>query len=189
MILVRLQERTADEWMDVFRANGNVAAEPFLTTAEALHHPDIVAGGDIVTIDDPVVGAVRTIGPIAELTATPAVHRSARAARRRAHRRPCWPSGGRVRGRRPRPPRRRRRRPAARRHHHRRVRHDHRRADWRRLMLADLGARVIKVEPIDGDPYRHLIAGGTPVAKTTAGKSSICLDLKQPRGPAHRPPS
>ena len=73
MMLVRLQERTADEWMAIFRANGNIAAEPFLTTAEALHHPDLVAGGDIVTIDDPVHGPVRTIGPIAELTATPAV--------------------------------------------------------------------------------------------------------------------
>ena len=30
-------------------------------------------GGDIVTLDDPVHGPVRTIGPIAELTATPAV--------------------------------------------------------------------------------------------------------------------
>jgi crotonobetainyl-CoA:carnitine CoA-transferase CaiB-like acyl-CoA transferase len=72
-ILERLQERTADEWMAIFRANGNIAAEPFLTTAQALHHPDLVAGGDIVTIDDPVHGPVRTIGPIAELTATPAV--------------------------------------------------------------------------------------------------------------------
>ena len=49
-------------------------------------------------------------------------------------------------------------------------------------MLADLGARVIKVEAIDGDPYRHLIAGGTPAAKTTAGKESICIDLKQDEG-------
>ncbi len=53
LMLVRLQERTADEWMARFRANGNVAAEPYLTTADALHHPDLVAGGDIVTIDDP----------------------------------------------------------------------------------------------------------------------------------------
>ena len=48
-------------------------------------------------------------------------------------------------------------------------------------MLADLGAKVVKVELIDGDPYRHLVAGGTPAAKTTAGKSSICIDLKQAR--------
>src|SRR4051812_22910628 len=73
LILLRLQERTADEWMDIFRANGNVAAEPYLTTADALYHPDLVGGGDIVTIDDSVLGPVRTIGPIAELTETPAV--------------------------------------------------------------------------------------------------------------------
>src|SRR4051794_429260 len=73
LILLRLQERTADEWMDIFRTNGNVAAEPYLTTAEALHHPDIEGAGDIVTIDDPVHGPVRTIGAIGELTETPAV--------------------------------------------------------------------------------------------------------------------
>jgi crotonobetainyl-CoA:carnitine CoA-transferase CaiB-like acyl-CoA transferase len=49
-------------------------------------------------------------------------------------------------------------------------------------MLADLGALVVKVEAIDGDPYRHLIAGGTVAAKTTAGKSSICVDLKKDEG-------
>ncbi len=43
---------------------------------------------------------------------------------------------------------------------------------------------MTKVEVLDGDPYRHLIAGGTPVAKTTAGKSSICLDLKTATGRA-----
>ncbi|MEO5902085.1 MAG: CoA transferase, partial [Ilumatobacteraceae bacterium] len=47
---------------------------------------------------------------------------------------------------------------------------------------ADLGAHVVKVEQIDGDPYRHLVAAGTPAAKTTAGKTSICIDLKKPEG-------
>ncbi len=55
-------------------------------------------------------------------------------------------------------------------------------------VLADLGARVIKVEPIDGDSFR---TGGSPGAgssrglgclKTTAGKESICVDLKSPEG-------
>jgi crotonobetainyl-CoA:carnitine CoA-transferase CaiB-like acyl-CoA transferase len=49
-------------------------------------------------------------------------------------------------------------------------------------MLADLGARVVRVEAKDGDPYRHLVAGGTTAAKTTAGKESICLDLKSSEG-------
>src|SRR5262245_31247701 len=31
LILLRTREKSADEWMAIFRANGNVAAEPFLT--------------------------------------------------------------------------------------------------------------------------------------------------------------
>ncbi len=49
-------------------------------------------------------------------------------------------------------------------------------------MLADLGARVIRVETIGGDPYRHMLPGGMPAVKTTAGKESICLDLKSAEG-------
>ena len=54
-------------------------------------------------------------------------------------------------------------------------------------MLADLGARVIKLEAIDGDPYRHLIAGGTPGGQDQRRQG---VDLRRPqegRGPAHRP--
>jgi crotonobetainyl-CoA:carnitine CoA-transferase CaiB-like acyl-CoA transferase len=179
MILIRLQERSADEWMEAFRANGHVAAEPFLTTAEALWHPDIVAAGDVVTIDDPVHGPVRTLGPIADLTATPAVIG-------RPAPRPGEHDGTRVFG--ARPPRTK---------HSGATKHSGGRpldgvtvvefatiiaAPLATTMLADLGARVIKVELIDGDPYRHLIAGGTPVAKTSAGKESICIDLKHDDG-------
>ena len=49
-------------------------------------------------------------------------------------------------------------------------------------MLADLGARVIKVESIDGEPYRHLRPDGSMAVKTTAGKQSICVDLKKDEG-------
>ncbi|MFT3853402.1 MAG: CoA transferase [Ilumatobacteraceae bacterium] len=184
MILTRVMERPADEWMEVFRANGNVAAEPFLTTTEALDHPDVVAAGDVVTIDDPVHGPVRTIGPIAELTATPGVVGApgpAIGSTDTVTVVTAWSSaadplpiadGGAV------PP------PAGRPLDGITV------VDLATIiaapmatsMLADLGARVIKVEPIDGDPYRHLVAGGTPAAKTTAGKESIALDLKQAEG-------
>lgn len=50
-----------------------MAAEIFAITAEALHHPDAVANGDIAVIDDPVHGRIRTIGPLAEFSATPPV--------------------------------------------------------------------------------------------------------------------
>ena len=49
-------------------------------------------------------------------------------------------------------------------------------------LLADLGARVIKVEPITGDPYRHLLPNGELAVKTNAGKESICIDLKSEQG-------
>ena len=185
LILLRMQERTADEWMDVFRANGNVAAEAYLTTADGLYHPDLVAGGDIVTIDDPV----RRPGPH---------HRPDR----RADRRPRPSSGDQRPGRESTRPRCWRaaaalgRRRAATRRHAAAAAPSGRPLDGitvvelatiiaaplSTVMLADLGARVIKVETLDGDPYRHLIAGGTPVAKTTAGKPSICVDLKSEEG-------
>ena len=49
-------------------------------------------------------------------------------------------------------------------------------------MLADLGARVIKIEPIGGDPYRNM--GSIGAIKTNASKESICLDLKSEEGQA-----
>ncbi|HET6874856.1 MAG TPA: CoA transferase [Acidimicrobiales bacterium] len=188
MILLRLQERTADEWMAVFRANGNVAAEPFLTTAQALDHPDVVANGDVVDVDDPEVGTVRTVGSIAELSRTPArigpggphpgrhtdeILREIRGARSDdgwlpdqdpEARGALGEGGGPL--------------------------HGITVVEFATIiaaplatsMLADLGAKVIKVEPPGGDPYRHLVEGGTPAAKTTAGKSSICLDLKSDDG-------
>ena len=54
-------------------------------------------------------------------------------------------------------------------------------------MLADLGARVIKVEPIGGDPFRGMGAGplrGLLASKTNAAKESICIDLKSEEGQA-----
>lgn len=185
MILLRLEEKTADEWMDIFRAAGNVAAEPYLTTAEALRHPDIVENGDVITLERPDQGTVRTIGPIAVLSKTPAVlgRRAPRlgehsdeirsdlqAAASRSSSGGSFSSGevstsgapldgvtvvefSTIIA-----------------------------APLSTAMLADLGARVIKVEPIGGDPYRYLAEAGTPGAKTTAGKESICINLKKPEG-------
>jgi len=47
--------------------------------------------------------------------------------------------------------------------------------------MADMGARVIKVELPEGDPMRAMAGGqGTGGVKMTQGKESICLDLKTP---------
>jgi crotonobetainyl-CoA:carnitine CoA-transferase CaiB-like acyl-CoA transferase len=50
-------------------------------------------------------------------------------------------------------------------------------------LLADLGARIIKVEPLEGDNIRNLVAfpeaGG---AKVLQGKESVAIDFTKPEG-------
>ncbi len=48
-------------------------------------------------------------------------------------------------------------------------------------ILAELGARVIAVEPLGGEPGRYLM-GGVLALVTSPGKESIALDLKRPEG-------
>jgi crotonobetainyl-CoA:carnitine CoA-transferase CaiB-like acyl-CoA transferase len=51
------------------------------------------------------------------------------------------------------------------------------------LILADLGAEVIKVEPLDGDHTRKLVASGAGFFPTyNRNKKSIAVDLKSPSG-------
>lgn len=51
------------------------------------------------------------------------------------------------------------------------------------LILADLGADVIKVEPIGGDHTRRLVGSGAGYfAMYNRNKKSICLDLKSAKG-------
>ncbi len=201
-ILERLQERGAEEWMEIFRAQGHVAIEPYLTTQQALHQQDLVANGDIVVQEHPVLGPVRQLGLIGEFTATPGTVGAPAPA----------PGEGGGEGWRPRavsgtvaatapPPVSSAPRAAA--------VHTSTSGSAARgkpldgvtilelgtviatplgiSILADLGARVIKVEPIDGDPFRAMGAGptiGLMAAKTNAGKESICVDLKNPAGQA-----
>ena len=60
-------------------------------------------------------------------------------------------------------------------------------ASFAAMMMADQGARVIKVEPMDmGDPMRYIGAtkGGISAlfANCNRGKQSIKVDLKQAAG-------
>ncbi len=51
------------------------------------------------------------------------------------------------------------------------------------LLLGDLGAEVIKVEPIEGDATRRLLGSGAGFFPTfNRNKKSIALDLKSPEG-------
>ncbi|WP_159914015.1 CaiB/BaiF CoA-transferase family protein [Pantoea sp. 18069] len=51
------------------------------------------------------------------------------------------------------------------------------------MVLADLGAEVIKVEPVDGDRTRHLLGAGAGFFPMfNRNKKSIALDLRHPEG-------
>ena len=53
------------------------------------------------------------------------------------------------------------------------------------MVLADLGAEVIKVEPIEGDRTRHLLGAGTGFFPMfNRNKKSIAIDLHHPEGAA-----
>ncbi|MGD9891238.1 MAG: CaiB/BaiF CoA transferase family protein [Dehalococcoidia bacterium] len=184
IMIERMQERTADEWMAAFIADGNVAAEPVVSAQRALHHPQMRHNGDVLDRDTRRHGAVRQLGPVAALRATPAVvagdvpdiddHTLDLAERWRNGGTPD--TGSAAEGSRP----------------------NHGplagvtvvelatiiAAPLSCALLGDLGARVIKIEaPPAGDPLRNL-GNGVSAAKTTASKESICIDLKRPEGQA-----
>jgi crotonobetainyl-CoA:carnitine CoA-transferase CaiB-like acyl-CoA transferase len=178
----RMSTKTQAEWMRIFIEDFDVGADPFLTPREFLEHPDMVANGRVADVADPRLGVVRQLGPLVQMQATPAVIRRPAPAlgehdadlRRGGT---FWAAG-------------------------RMAVPDVVDGDDRvppltgvtilevayyiagplaTTILAEMGARVIKVEPLEGDPYRRT---GLQSAKFVHGKESLTLDLKQPKGRA-----
>ena len=179
IMLEKAQEKTLDEWMSIFLSReGNAAAEPYLSSEQALDHPQIVHNGNVQELDLPGVGAARQLGPIVKMQKTP----------------------GRTQG----PP------PALGEHTTEvldRIGSDAKvSANGRKgpmpkhplegitlldlgtvingplgcALVAELGARVIRIEAPGGDWGRQ----GLPfsVHRTMAGSECICLDLKTAEG-------
>ncbi|HET6954420.1 MAG TPA: CoA transferase [Acidimicrobiales bacterium] len=183
----RMKEKTSTEWIELYLANGNVCADVIQTTQQALRHPQLEATANLVDFDDPRVGRVRQIGPLAKLTGAPGQVRSPAPIpgehRAQVRAEPVVPrevdpsTTRQLRG------------PldgitvveAA----------YYYATPFATALLAELGARVIKIEPVAGDPYRLLgRGGGDPVTalghnnmvRAMQGKESIALNLKDPRG-------
>ena len=183
----RMKEKTSDEWMKAYLANGNVCADVIQTTQEALRHPQLEATENLVSIVDPRVGPIRQIGPIAKISGAPAsVKRPAPVPGEhtdevlRETRTPITAGNGNGRS----------------------LRGPlegitiveaayYYATPFATALLAELGARVIKVEPPKGDPYRLLGRGsGDPVTalgqnnmvRAMQGKESIAINLKEPQG-------
>jgi crotonobetainyl-CoA:carnitine CoA-transferase CaiB-like acyl-CoA transferase len=183
-MLLRMQERTVEEWMQAFRENGNVAAEPYLTTQQGIRHPDLLLNGDVVETVHPRLGKMLQLGPVARLTETPGRVASSEPLVGE-HTEEVFAESPRPapRLRIPRVPE---------------PRHPLEGVTVMELstiiatplaatFLGDMGARVIKVEPTGGDPYRVMGAGpgaGIGASKTNVAKESILVDLKEPEGQA-----
>lgn len=174
-MLAAIRTRTLAEWLDVFDRNPDVYAEVYRLGPEALDHPQLAATGLVTTVEDPERGPVRQPGPIAQLFGTPAdVSRPAPSCDDTPE--PRWPEPTT-----PLAPAPTGRLPLegitvlefavlyA--------------APYAATVLTDLGARVIKVEALDGDPVR-LMAGFPDCgsAKSTQGKQSVAIDTSTEQG-------
>lgn len=184
-LLEAAHSKTVAEWEQIFAADDNVFAEQFRAGPAVLEHPQLQHDGMVVTITDAERGPVRQPGAIVKAARTPAQldrgaptldqHRADVLALARqpvppaptAPDTPDTPAGLPLAG-----------------------------VTVLELatlfaaphgttMLTDLGARVIKIEPLDGDMIRRIIpfpeSGG---AKVMQGKESLAIDISTPEGNA-----
>jgi crotonobetainyl-CoA:carnitine CoA-transferase CaiB-like acyl-CoA transferase len=175
--------------MQAFLENGNVCADVVETTQEALRHPQIVEAEYLVELEDPRVGRVVQIGPLAKIPGAPAsVRRPAPVPREHTEQ---------VLESETPPPAFKPRQGASLATPLEGVTIIET-AYFAALplglaLLTDLGARVIKIEPVTGDPYRKIGApppgvdpirglGHNNMTRAMQGKESIAINLKDPRG-------
>jgi crotonobetainyl-CoA:carnitine CoA-transferase CaiB-like acyl-CoA transferase len=180
-LITAVQAKSLAQWQEVFEEDHDVWAETMRRGSELLGHPQMQHLGAVVQLDDTERGAVRQPGPIAQLSETPAVL-SASSPSLDADgdelRAAPWlkkPSSA-ATGRGPRP-----------------ALDDlvvlelgtFFAAPFGCTVLRELGARVIKVEPIGGEPMRNLLPfPEVGAAKVMQGKESIAVDLSSQEGRA-----
>ena len=159
-ILETMQTKTRDQWMDIFVKDGSVAAHPYLYPEETLVDPDMTMNGHITELS-----GVTQLGPLAKLTKTPAeITLSSKEGT-------GW-----------------------------KVSPGKNSSDaplngvtvieiatiiatpLGASFLRDMGARVIKVEAVGGDPLREIHYDGA--LRCNQGKESISINLKSPEGQA-----
>jgi crotonobetainyl-CoA:carnitine CoA-transferase CaiB-like acyl-CoA transferase len=187
-ILKKQLEKTADEWMELYLQDGNIAAEPYRTSVQAMDHPAVLANSTVVTIHDPRVGPLRTLAPLVDFKDTPgepsgpapdvgqhtaevlgrlrqqAAAASDGVAGAAAAKVPAHPLSGvtildlaTIQA-----------------------------GPYGASLLADLGARVIKIDATDRrlDEGRRSTAQALADARTYAGKECLQVDLQTPEGKA-----
>lgn len=181
IMLAKVGERTLAEWQDVFATSSDVSAEVFRAGPEALGHPQLIHDGRVVTVNDPTLGPVRQPSTLVHAGGAPLT--PARPA-------PGLDEHGRhvrslLGGETPAltPPPARPELPLA------GVTilelSSMFAAPYGATLLTDLGARVYKVEPLEGDQIRALVRfPEVGAAKVMQGKESIAVDLTTEEGRA-----
>ena len=182
MMIERVGARTLAEWQQAMTENLDLSGELFRSPEESLDHPQTAHEGRAATVIDPDLGPVRQPStlihadgkPLTQLRPAPRVgeHNDSVA----------FDQEGRLGGATLSTPH---------------VDHEDPplkgvtvlefgsmfAGPYGATLLADLGARVIKVEPLEGDNIRNLVAfpeaGG---AKVLQGKESVAIDFTKPEG-------
>ncbi len=182
IIYEKMQEKTLDEWMEILEKE-DVSADCYLTTQQAMDHPYIARFQGVVEIDDPHVGKTKQIGPLVQFSKTPSdIGRpSPRLGEHTDAVLKALPSGAGAPVASPIPGNTAVGLPA----------HplagmlllDF--ATWNAApqgasLIADLGARVIKIEPPNAPDDAR--AGNLGLGRTLQGKESLVIDLKTPEG-------
>ncbi|MYB42560.1 MAG: hypothetical protein F4X76_10315 [Chloroflexi bacterium] len=169
-VLERVRQRTWAEWKPIFDAERDIAIEPLFEAPDAFDHPQVRHNEHIIEID-----GVEQVGPIVRQTETPAAPDRGAPSLGSANGIDAgsWTA---VQPGEPGPA------PAA-------PLEGTLVVDFSTFyatpfgsaLLADLGARVIKVEPPEGEVSRYT-AGRMLFYKTTGGKESIGVNLKTAEG-------
>lgn len=177
LLLTSVRRRTVAEWQEIFERDRNVWAEVFRRGSELLEHPQLVHDRQVIEVADPLRGGVRQPNRLVRVDGQDFAGALApeldSAEVGEPNPQPDGAEG--VAGVHP--------------------------SDaplagvtvlelgiwfagpYGATLLTDLGARVIKVEPLEGDPVRSTLpfpeAGG---ARVTQGKESVAVDIRSPEG-------
>ena len=178
MVEARMRERTMDEWLELFPKE-DVGGDPFLAAPEFLDHIQTAANGRRSIVVDPRVGETVQIGPLAILSETPASIGTPAPELGEHDEEVLGPLRTQpIPGPRAAAPRASLKHPLegitavecayfyA--------------APFSMTLLAEMGARVIKVEPPEGDPMRR--NWSSTYSKAAIGKESIIANMKMPEG-------